>query len=122
MDGSGVPMLELFLRKDGGEGGELRRRLVAVRASPVEDASTLGQQLAESLQAMEGIDSSNAVLKVSSFPSENALSKYVQLAQWMAAQWARCRRTFSLIHDCAHLLSRNVGMDRSRLLPASTPP
>jgi len=65
MDGSGVPMLELFLRKEA-PAGELRRKLVAVRASPVEDASTLGQQLAESLQELEGLDSSKAVLKVSS--------------------------------------------------------
>ena len=65
MDGSGVPMLELFLRKEGSD-GELQRKLVAVRASPVEDASSMGQQLAESLQGLEGLDSSNAVLKVSS--------------------------------------------------------
>ena len=62
MDGSGVPLIELFLRKGERPGGKLRRKLVAVRGSPVEGESSLGQQLAASLEAMHG--DSGAVLNV----------------------------------------------------------
>ena len=54
MEGAGVPLLELFLRR--GPDGGLQRKLVAVRGSPVEDSKTLGQQVVESLEALDGME------------------------------------------------------------------
>ena len=129
MDGSGVPMLELFLRKEAPD-GELRRKLVAVRASPVEDASTLGQQLAESLQAMEGLDSSKAVLKVIS-PAFCACSGIRCISRLMHGGSLKQRHPLT---DMNHLLIRiqvlapgvakpqTRGLDGLRLAPFSTRP
>ena len=59
LEGAGVPLLELFLRK--GPDGGLQRKLVAVRGSPVEEEKSLGQQVVESLQGLDGMDGSVVV-------------------------------------------------------------
>ena len=58
MEGAGVPLMELFLRK--GPDGALQRKLVAVRGTPVEEKS-LGQQVVASIEALDGLDGSAVV-------------------------------------------------------------
>jgi hypothetical protein len=62
-------MMELFLRK--APNGELQRKLVAVRGTPVEEKS-LGQQVVASIEALDGLDGS-AVVKACACPRRLAI-------------------------------------------------